>query len=155
MLAKCPITICGAKIPMRFGPDESEFDMNGWGRCRNCKSFIFRDHIYCQSCRCVNQAAKENQDLIVKQALAKRLHAQKKENEEKDSKIARLEADYLELSLILSKKNAERNSKGADNFKQSGIVDTHGDFVEKTATEESSEVDGDKPNNEDNEDKQD
>lgn len=70
----------------------------------------------------MNQAAKENQHLIVKQALAKRLHAQKKENEEKDSKIARLEADYLELSLILSKKNAERNSKGADNFKQSGIV---------------------------------
>lgn len=35
------------------------------------------------------------------------------------------------------------------------VLDTHGDFVEKTATEESSEVDGDKPNNEDNEDKQD
>lgn len=42
ILARCYHPHCGAKVPLRFGPDDEEFDAAGWGRCQNCKAFIFR-----------------------------------------------------------------------------------------------------------------
>lgn len=65
------------------------------------------DHLYCQSCRHLNQVAKDSQEVVRRQAMAKRQAELKKANEEKDFKIRRLEERQLELNLIVAQQEAQ------------------------------------------------
>ncbi|OXA41934.1 hypothetical protein Fcan01_23099 [Folsomia candida] len=65
------------------------------------------------SCRQLNPVAKEKMDGIQKQALLKREFQFKAEREEKEKKIARLEARNLELSLIVGEQQARLHAREA------------------------------------------
>jgi len=58
--------------------------------------------VYCQSCRFVNAEGKERWDRLRRQKLKAEAAKRKKEAEEKDAKIARLEAMNMELTQIVN-----------------------------------------------------
>jgi len=55
----------------------------------------------------LNRIGKERKDRIRVQRLKKEAAQNKKEREEKDAKIARLEADLLELSQIVERRESQ------------------------------------------------
>jgi len=107
-----------------------DFEENGWGRCRICKSFLHRkslfksqkfskdlyllkynqilwfsgNHVFFQSNCFLNRIGK---DRIRVRRLKKEAAQNKNEREEKDAKIARLEANLLDFSQIVERRESE------------------------------------------------
>jgi len=66
--------------------------------------------ICCEMCRTMNPVAKQMKDLLEKRTLAKRQYELKKSNEEKEAKIAYLEARNQELNAIIGQHEAQKHA---------------------------------------------